>query len=173
MVVLRGSEQARGKRCQEPLFSEGDRKEVPKTGSGISRHPIDTLSETPGAMLLRPALFVNLTRGPIQPRAQRINPACRADQPECNLHLRLFRLNCAPPIPHAVNHLRLLPRLSIDVTRSAHFRQIPLPKNAPRKRTKIPIFQGPNVARANSLCRLRRSETHRSSAIIPAEIPCF
>jgi hypothetical protein len=57
-----------------------------------------------------------------------------------------------PSNSHPANHLRRPPPdCQFDVTRSAQLPTNPPSDETPRKRPKTPVFQGPNVARANSL----------------------
>ena len=97
---------------------------------------------------------------PIEPAPEAlINPACRADQPDGKLHLRLANANrasvqLARGQPLASSSLRLPNRRNSSAR---------LPTNSPleetpRKRAKSPVFQGPNAARADSLCSFASSK---------------
>ena len=105
-------------------------------------------------MLLLSAIFCHPHHPNSTPRPALINPACRADQPECNMHLRLFNPDSTAAQPaHGTPLAPSSPDCRFDLTRCARPPTNAPSEEIPQKRTKTPIFQGPNVARANSRCR--------------------
>jgi hypothetical protein len=133
----------------------------------------DSRRKRQGRMLLLSALSAIYT-APIQPRAHAlINHACRADQPECKLHLRLLNHNTAVAQPARCQPLApSSPDCRSDVTRSARPPTNSPSARTPRERQKTPIFQAPNTARAQLLCKFGLSAIAvNSAAIISAETP--